>query len=110
MLKVFKFTNFISFNDFIFLFPKAILDRHLYGIIFFLFGIDVILLTIWMVISPYNMKVTELSRVVSEFFKLYTSVYLTICLCMSVLLDAACTKSFFSFKFSVDCLRHISKE
>ena len=56
-----------------FLLPKAILDRHLYGIIFFLFGIDVILLTIWMVISPYNMKVTELSRVVSEFILIYSN-------------------------------------
>eukprot|EP00795_Rhopilema_esculentum_P013109 gene13109-3896_t len=41
----------------------AILDRHLFGIIFILIGVDVILLTMWMIVSPYNLKITEISRV-----------------------------------------------
>ena len=44
---------------------QAILDRHIFGIIFVLLGVDVGILIVWTVLSPYSLKTTDVSRVVS---------------------------------------------
>ena len=45
---------------------QAILDWHLYGIILLLLAVDVIILSVWVAIAPFNLDITESSRQVSS--------------------------------------------
>ena len=54
----------------ILIFKQAILDWQLYGIVLLLLVVDVIILSVWMVIAPFHLDITESSRQVSKDEKL----------------------------------------
>ena len=52
------------------IFQQAILDWHLYGIVLLLLVVDVVILSVWMIIAPFHLDITEASTQVSDDEKL----------------------------------------